>query len=162
MKYLEFKRASERHYNTCKFLCEELSKLKDTKDAKKKQLLLHNVYYLSGYIVETLLSYIFFFSMSYKGEIEKSEHYKNQSFKTHDLNRKLLYVSQIGHCNLNGIPFLGKKENISYMNLFNNWSVELRYQELHTLKNIKYTEADMRGYIDAIGNMKCIVLRRFM
>jgi hypothetical protein len=61
MYYNEFKDSSLRHFETCKCLIENLNSCE-----KKKKHILSNIYYLSGYILETIFKYEIFRSMGYK------------------------------------------------------------------------------------------------
>lgn len=160
MEYIEFSRASLRHYHTCQLLCDKMKSLSNT-DENKKRLLMHNIYYLSGYVFETLLSYMLFSKLKWVGEIEISCHFKEQKFKTHNLYSKIMYAQQF-HCDLSGIVFLDKKHsNKILQKMFNNWCVDLRYQESNTLKGFKFGEDDICEYVKEIGNVQKIILTKY-
>ena len=160
MNYREYKRASLRHYNTCQYLCNKISTLSDkgSEQVRKKELI-HNVYYLSGYIIETLLSYILFSTLNDNKDVELSDHYKSTQFKTHDLNKKIYYL-QNHKCLLDGITFIGKKHsNKKFRQLFNNWNVQYRYEQ--PIFCNKFTEDDIMKYINEIGKMCEEINRRY-
>lgn len=88
MDYKEFRQAAHRHLVTCQKMCDSLSGLTNSED---KNLMIANIYYLSGYVVETLLSYAFFCSCNPKTRkkpVEEHPEYE-KGFKTHDFQAKI-------------------------------------------------------------------------
>lgn len=161
MEYKEFSRASLRHFHTCQLLYEKLIELPQS-EMKKKQFLIHNIYYLSGYVFETLLSYAFFSKLRWDGKIEESCHFQDKKFKTHNLSSKIIYAKQY-NCDLSGIFFLDRRHsNKILQKMFDNWCVDLRYQETSTLKGFRFCEEDIRQYIDEIRKVQEIILKRFI
>ncbi|MCZ2671385.1 hypothetical protein ACMSEH_06365 [Bacteroides thetaiotaomicron] len=123
---------------------------------------MHNIYYLSGYVFETLLSYAFFCKLRWNGEIEKSCHFQDKKFKTHNLSSKIIYAKRYS-CDFSGITFLDKKHpDKTLQKMFDNWCVDLRYQETHTLKGFKFTEEDIQRYVGEIEDVQKKVLRKFL
>jgi len=62
MKYKEFKQASKKHLETCKCL---LAQIENGNCELSQQHLKNNLFYLSGYIVETILKYMIYVAIGY-------------------------------------------------------------------------------------------------
>lgn len=56
-EFKNYKTSSERHLNTCKYLIRHYIEIKDSDNVFNKTQLLLNIYYLSGYIIETIVNY---------------------------------------------------------------------------------------------------------
>ncbi len=130
MDYRQYLRSAERHLQTCR----QLLLLYDTvSDAKSKSFLLNEVYYLSGYILESSLSYAFFNHIRYNGDIYLSEHYNNKSFKTHHIQTKYIYMMQRS-CVIRDLVFVSHGHTSKDLQrLFNNWDVKYRYEHYPNL-----------------------------
>ena len=101
----EFYRASLRHLSSCKALLEKMSKC----DLSEKSGYISEIYYLSGYIIETILSWAIFEQANYKGDILKSKIYNDGYFKTHCLISKSNFALDKYGCNLRGVIFIDQK-----------------------------------------------------
>lgn len=134
MHYKEFRTAAHRHLLSCEKMCKGLSGLSNINE---KRDLIAEIYYLSGYIVETLLSYAIFNVASREIQnqpIESHPDYDN-GFKTHDFQAKIQFAINHG-CNFDGFPFISVKHpNINLRKLFNAWHVNLRYQHYSKFNN---------------------------
>ena len=87
MKFTEYYHSALRHLETCQLMFEKLSTIDNNKPLfAKKQRLKLDIYYLSGYIVETMLSYAFFANIKWNKnvDIDKCSLY-TKDFKTHKL-----------------------------------------------------------------------------
>lgn len=122
MLYREFKRSSVKHLKTCECILEVLDNKECISDKKHLE---SNLFYLSGYIIETILKYMLFVSINYdrNSDIKDLDNdgltYQN-SIKTHSLQE--LYQK------------LQTKYSISTnitRNELNKWNVHLRYKEYH-------------------------------
>jgi hypothetical protein len=137
MQYKEFRTAAHRHLISCEKMCEKLSQI--TNPIEKRGLIAE-IYYLSGYIVETLLSYAIFSVASrdiQRKPIELHPDYEN-GFKTHDFQAKIHFALTHG-CNFNGLLFISERHsNKRIRKMFNEWKVEMRYQHFSRLQNTPF------------------------
>lgn len=158
MLYYEYRRAAERHLSTCQHL------LNSTTDRNPNcDHIFQDVYYLSGYIIETLLSYAFFRSINWskKQPIEECEYY-NQSFKTHKINLKIQYLKR-HHVDLQGLSLVDKESFIpTHMKLMNNWSEVVRYRNSKDIDNkLEINKVILVKYIDEIKHLKQELLQKY-
>ena len=65
MFYCEFKEASKKHLLSCQFLIENIDSC-----GKYEKHLLSTVYYLTGYIFETILKYSIYSAISYDKKVD--------------------------------------------------------------------------------------------
>lgn len=160
MKYIEFLGAAKRHSICCHEIIKRHEDLGRGHDVEKKALL-NNSYYLSGYIIETLLSYAFFNSIKCKGEIENNKHFKRKDFKTHDLNLKAAYA-KTHNCDFSSLPLIGyKHKDKDVQKLFNKWCVELRYQEPKAFIDNGIKLDILKKYMDVIDEIKKSIIEKF-
>lgn len=127
MKYKEFRTAAHRHLLSCEKMCEKLNELQNAND---KRDLIADIYYLSGYIVETLLSYAIFCVAPKEIKCKKIEEHPDyeRGFKTHDFRAKIHFAINHG-CNFDGITLISiSHPNKDISKLFNAWQVDMRYQ----------------------------------
>lgn len=142
MDYRQFLRSAERHLLICKEL---LSKYDLTGNYREKSYLLSEIYYLSGYILETGLSYAFFSHICYCGDVYDSPHLKTNLFKTHDLVKKYQYLAQ-SSCVIPDLVFVSlPHKNNALQTLFLSWNVSYRYEQYPSL-----TKAILVDYISEI------------
>lgn len=150
MLFTEYYHSALRHLDVCKLMLHTLSSMKD-----KKQRLMLDIYYLSGYIIETMISYSCFVSIGWrkKDNIEKYSLY-NKGFKTHKLSAKLTFATSKAYCDFSGIVLLGKSiSNEVEKKMFNEWSEVVRYQSPKTCSKLDFTENDLRKYVNDIDLM---------
>ncbi len=85
MKYPEFKDSALKHLKTCQCLILNIKHCE-----KNKKYILPSIYYLSGYILKTILKYEIFHSINYdkKKDIENlnQENMKFRDIKIHNLS----------------------------------------------------------------------------
>lgn len=114
-------------------------------NSTEQQYLLSEVYYLSGYILETGLSYAFFSHIHFTGDVNQSEHF-SKGFKTHSIQMKYHYMN-LKSCFINDLVFVSRKHNIiELQTLFNEWDVKYRYENYpHLSKQL------ISQYIDEVG-----------
>lgn len=153
MIYREYLSAASRHLTTCQLMMMELKKIQKSKKQESKSLKL-DIYYISGYIIETLISYSFFASINWKSDIEDSPLY-NKSFKQHKIMNKLNFVLKYS-CSFPGVILLDTKPKNSLMlKMMNEWSEVIRYQDPKKIcKDLAFTVDDLEKYIGLIKNMK--------
>lgn len=163
MHYKEFRTAAQRHLLSCEKMCEKLG---EATNCNEKRNLIAEVYYLSGYIVETLLSYAIFSVASrdiQNKPIEEHPDYEN-GFKTHNFQAKIHFA--LNHeCNFDGIPFIGVKHaNKDLMKLYNSWSVDLRYQHYSKFTNVPsaISEQMINSYIGELAKLVQQFNQRFV
>ena len=163
MHYKEFRSAAHRHLLSCKKMCEKLGQT--TNDNEKRDLIAE-VYYLSGYIVETLLSYAIFSVASrdiQKKPIEDHPDYE-RGFKTHNFKAKIYFALNHG-CNFDGITFISNRHsNKELMKLFDSWGVELRYQHYSKFNGVLPTisEQMINSYIGELAKLFQQFNQRFL
>ena len=87
----DFYRAASRHLSACSFL---LSILKNINSKDERKTILLEVYYLSGYVIETLISYAIFKFVGCK-ENDKIEEHRiyTPAFKKHRFSEKLAFAA---------------------------------------------------------------------
>lgn len=105
MNYTQFREAAYRHLVSCKQLLNDAKDSTTKKDSKDRLCL--EIYYLSGYILETMLSYAVCSSMNVNGDVNQSKPFKEDRtrFKVHNLNQKYNYALQNGCNGLRNICF---------------------------------------------------------
>ena len=156
MQYKEYYQSALRHLDVCKTMMESLDSM-DRKQhlfAKRERLKL-DIYYLSGYVIETMISYTFFVKLNWQKNkhIESCPYYKN-GFKTHNLSMKLSFATSKAHCDYSGVPLLGNKISDSKeRKLFCGWSEVIRYQNPKTCINLDFSEVDLKNYLSDIETM---------
>lgn len=160
MKYTEFLGAARRHDKCCHEIIKRYEELGRGHDLEKKSLL-NNAYYLSGYIIETLLSYAFFNFINYKGDIKDNKHFKNNNFKTHDLSTKATYA-KTHNCDFSSLPLIGyKHKDKDIQKLFSRWCVDMRYQEPKTFIDKDISLDALKKYMDVIDEIMKLIIKRF-
>ena len=155
MYYHEYHKAATRHLEICKQL---LKNIKDDTKSSSRGHYLNETYYLSGYIMECMLSYILFYGTH--GDVEDTEIYKEKNthskFMSHNLQSKSEHVRSRMDRNTN-IPFVSalpvQKE---LRKLYCDWKVEWRY-----MPNQKVDFATLESYIKELESVKNIVINIF-
>lgn len=156
MQYKEYYQSALRHLDVCKTMMEFLDSMdgKPHMVAKRERLKL-DIYYLSGYVVETMISYTFFVNLNWnkKDHIESCSFYDN-GFKTHNLSAKLTFATSKAHCDYSGVPLLGNKIiDSKERKMFYGWSEVVRYQNPKTYINLDFSEGDLKKYLSDIESM---------
>ena len=121
-KYSEFKRASKKHLITCECLISSL----ENECIQKEQHILSTIYYLTGYIFETILKFSLYLSVNFDknkdiSKLNSNSITYNENIKTHSLIKLKRDVES-----KNIISLLQYKEN---KKIFSDWNSELRYDE---------------------------------
>lgn len=126
MNYKDFRTAAHRHLITCLKLCEIL----ETANTEEKRNIISDIYYLSGYVIETLLSYAIFCAAPNairNKPIEEHPDYE-RGFKTHNFQAKISFALK-HQCDFSGINLISNLHpNNEINNLFRSWTIEVRYQ----------------------------------
>lgn len=162
MNYIEFRSAAHRHLLTCQSMCAALTGISNEEE---KNALLLDIYYLSGYIIETLLSYAFFSScdrITRTKPVEDHPEY-DKGFKTHNFQAKINFLRK-HRCSLDGMIFFSRKHpDKRFMDLYNNWQVELRYLSLRNI-GIKYKidEQLIKGYIESLKELESQINKKYI
>lgn len=156
MDHREYRNAAARHLTTCKRLLDDLSAQKQ----ENKQQILLNIYYLSGYIIETSLSFAFFSHIGHKGHVEQCEHYAN-GFKTHDFNAKVRFISKFNG-DLSSLPFISiKHTDKNLQHLYNSWSTDYRYSYNDKVASNHLDEKLVERYLDSVSAVFKTIIQRF-
>ena len=156
MLYIEYYQSALRHLDVCKSMMDFLDSMdrKPNLSAKRERLKL-DIYYLSGYVIETMISYTFFVNLNWQKnkDIKSYPYYKN-GFKTHDLSLKLSFAASNAHCDYSGVPLLGNKISDSKeRKMFCGWSEVIRYQNPKTCIDLDFSEEDLKKYLFDIESM---------
>lgn len=139
MVYKEYLIAAKRHRETCQQIFGILKDSKGYLDASTKQKLLINTFYLSGYVIECIVSYAFFKVINYKDNYDVYDLDKNNSngykfsilFSDHNYNtaeKKFEIIRLKGGVLSSSTPLIGdvKVEN-DILQLFKEWNTKVRY-----------------------------------
>lgn len=145
--------AARRHLFTCQKLLEVANA---NIPSDQKGHILDNVYYLSGYVIETMLSYMLCSKEMISGDVMQSEHFKTTQFKTHNLNAKVLYLQE-KNCNINGIVFISKKASPEQQRLFANWGAKYRYEKSSPCR----ANVDMDAYMANVQQLYNQILSKY-
>lgn len=136
MTYPEFKNASKKHLLSC----ECLVFLLNNSCAKKEKYILSTIYYLSGYVIETILKYSIYLAISYN---------RNEDISKLSSNG-LTYRNNIRIHNLNSLKIELEKRHISRLinystnrKLFNSWDSEFRYKS-----SLDYTKKEILSFYE--------------
>ncbi|GAB3936609.1 hypothetical protein [Mucilaginibacter myungsuensis] len=157
MDFREYKRSAVRHLLTCQQLIDKSTILKQ----ENKTAILLNVYYLSGYVVETCLSYAYFSHIKHQGPVENCKAYATDGFKTHRFDVKIKFIMGVNG-DLNSIPFINNKSQFDKLNLlFNNWSTDYRYSATEKIKERDLTEELLTKYLEQLNILLETIFRRF-
>lgn len=115
---------------------------------------LSEVYYLSGYVLECMLSYVLFYD--YNDHVKNHKFYYGE-FLTHNLTSKVHHVRNVAHCQLNGIILISTSHQKRSINaLFSRWNVDYRYEPLQT---VSYD--DLEAYLQSIEEAKNQILNQY-
>jgi len=134
-KYPEFKKASKKHLIACECLIDSLNKGYCTQN---KNHILTTIYYLSGYIFETILK----FSLYSAVKFGKKDNIKNldlrglrydENIKTHSLIKLKRDIETKNIVSL--IEYESNKR------LFSDWTSEIRYDE-----KTSFSETQIRSF----------------
>lgn len=143
MVYKDYFKAAQRHRETCEYLINKLKDKQEFIDVSCQNKLLQNIYYLSGYVIECIISYSFFNIISYDSNKSVYELDNNNPhgytfykyFKEHSKSANNLRLEEIrkrGGNISSTIPIIGEKEvdeNIKLM--YEQWDAKSRYSNSH-------------------------------
>ncbi|MBR6103606.1 MAG: hypothetical protein IKP81_00935 [Paludibacteraceae bacterium] len=157
MEYTQFRNAAYRHLVSCQQLLEAAKNSKTKKDIVDRLCL--EIYYLSGYILETMLSYAVCSVMKISSDINESKPFKEDArkFKIHDLKLKYDYALAAGCVGLRGICFFQQQHSDKgIQNLFKEWNVKYRYE-----KKEKITLDVISKYIESVSEVYKVILTKY-
>lgn len=148
----DYYRAAHRHLETCKCL---YATQKNTKlDKTLKSHYLSNIYYLSGYVVETMISYALFTQI----RTELVNINNHPKFKTHNIQAKILYARK-NNCSLDGILLIDKKSEKKIQKLYSDWTVDFRYQQYSNIRSID--EKVLFEYLNVLNSIVIEIIKRY-
>jgi len=130
MIFDEYRKASKRHLQACDVLLGQLGHHSN----RKKERILQETYYLTGYIFECIYKYALFALIGYdplknveelnEDEINYRDHIMTHKFKAlkHELDKRIS----------GNIPFIKNEDgiDISTKRLYEKWNPNFRYQDL--------------------------------
>ncbi|RLC19918.1 MAG: hypothetical protein DRI57_06015 [Deltaproteobacteria bacterium] len=156
MIYKDYLKAARKHKITCEVIAEKLNEEKRQKspDSDKLKSLMLNLYYLSGYVIECMVKYGIYNSISYgdkddvrdlnKRGLTYDTHIRHHPFERytehllHNMPNKNIRIPLIKDAR--GIP----KETV---NVYKEWNAEIRYsynnfkyKEIHYMEFYKYAK----------------------
>lgn len=150
MNYKEYYKAAKRHRETCEYLLNKLKDRQECIDIHLQKKLMQNVYYLSGYVIECIISYTFFkiicFDVS-KSVYDLENHncygytfYKY--FREHSKSANELRVEEIrkrGGNISSTIPIIGEGtvDDITKL-MYEQWDAKSRYTNGHLSFEVDY------------------------
>ncbi len=156
-RHTQFKDSAYRHLVACKQMLKD-SKSPQCKSGDKKYLE-SEAYYLSGYIVELMLSYSVCSYLKIHQNCEDSDPFtkdKNR-FKIHNLKLKYQYALDKGCLGLRGLVLLSRiHENDDVQKLFDNWDITYRYVPSNNLPF-----QSLNTYIDVLENLYQTILKKY-
>lgn len=124
MEYKQFRESAYRHLTVCIQLLDDYGSVKDKR-------LISEVYYLSGYILEAMISYALCSAKMVKGDCMRSQYFTDDAnkFKIHKLKPKWEYAKSKGCNGLKDLIFFSKNHsNNEVQKLFDDWDVKFRYE----------------------------------
>lgn len=151
MLYQDYKKSAFKHLKTCESIVEAIEELKILKNTLQltvagKMPALHNLFYLAGYVLESISTYTIY--KHYNWPITKSVKECDTRFSNicsfsfyqkhgypyfasgHNFQDNQFEVLKVIFSN-SGIPFLDSSINVDLeiQALFNQWKAELRYHD---------------------------------
>lgn len=150
--------SAERHLCACKYLQDEY--IRQTKESVKKRLF-QEIYYLSGYVVETMMSYAILVVKQCKGNVYEDETYNGGKFKTHHLEVKANWATVEHGCDFSTIEALTQIHRDNKLGwLYRSWSADVRYENTDlTAHGITFD--DVIRYIVNIDNFKKEISKKY-
>lgn len=159
ISHIEFRKSAERHFDVCENMLEKFVKSDDFALAKKQKIILE-IYYLSGYIIECTLKFVLFSQLRYKLN-QNVYDYKDKDWKNHDFHKLTTILNELNVKFSQDIPILGSKHGISkgVLKLYSEWSTDYRYIS-------KVIEIDLQielveNYLENIRKIKNILFNQF-
>ncbi len=153
MDYTEFKSAANRHLYTCKKLLNAAANQDENPDGRDD--VLWNTYYLSGYVIETMLKYYYFYhyatnQYNLQG-VTNIDIFFNHNVKkifTHDLNLLSSEIRNLlGGDGNTDIPFVtALSQSPDLIELKENWHESIRYEK----KPVSINYSKLNRYITEI------------
>ena len=182
MIYTDYQIAAAKHLNTCKSILDSLDRLNQTDNsallvARFKLEAFHNIYYLSGYTLESIATYTIykhfgwnindsvkrydrrfsnvsqfdFFGTDRFGNIRSLYSAKSHLFQT---NQFEVLMREFGS---SGIEFIDPSVaiNANIRQLFNSWKAEVLYRKPRRpyINNNYLTENDVRNFVSITDNI---------
>lgn len=143
MKYKEYEKAAKRHNVTCRFLIKKIydpHEFDINPDDEAKLIL--NIYYLTGYIIENIISYSLFKVINYdknKSVYDLDDKNRGIKFNTHfrkhsegSNKAKIDFIRNFGGVISSSIPIIGdKKVAGELMEMYSKWDATIRYTDSH-------------------------------
>ena len=152
MYYNEYLKSAFRHLSTCKQLINDIQSAQGTQADRNHWLC--EVYYLSGYIVECMLSYVLFYG--YRDHVNKHQLYCGE-FLTHNLSSKVHHVRNVAGRPLNGVILISTTHQKRSVNaLFSKWNVDSRYEPTKIVNH-----DDLITYLQSIEQAKNQILNMY-
>ena len=135
-KYPEFKKASKKHLVACECLIASL----ENECKQKEKHILTTIYYLTGYIFETILKFSLYASVSFDKNEDISK--LNSHGLTFDNDIKIHNLIKLKRViEAKSITSLHEYENNK--NLFSTWNSEIRYNE-----KIKFSKEEILSFFE--------------
>lgn len=162
ISYLEFRKAAYRHLNTCECL---LKNIENPEYRLYHNELLVNAYYLSGYVVECSLKYLYFSTINYKacanvydykcGECDGClKDTDCEEWKHHNIDKLQRVITAKGKRFSADIPYFGSKiksSNIDF--LFKERKNDVHMRMRYTCNSTRIDSGSLREYLNVVKDM---------
>ena len=134
MNNKKYRIAAKRHLETCEYMLNYLDKISDA-DAYSKESILIDIYYLSGYIIECIVSYAI-------GELDIPQSKRNETRKIHNFQNNDMYLLYRNKPELEmPIESLIKNSGVKY--LYKDWNPKIRYNNMNNFR-----ERDIQKFVE--------------
>lgn len=177
MLYIEYRTAADKHLKTCKSILDSLDKLSVLDNtslivSRHKQEVLHNVYYLSGYVLESISTYSIYkhFGWNQRRSVKTfNKNFSNSCQFTFFLNRSYMFSAQSHKFQDNQFEVLRRvfsNSEIEFIDtsvvvdnnvqlLFNSWKAEVRYHgpTQSYANNTALSEVDVKNFLITTENI---------
>ena len=144
MYYSEFKKASKKHLYACECLVNNYN----INCSTHKKYILTTIFYLSGYILETIMKFSIYSAISYKRDEDitrlNTHGLTYEDIKVHKLFKLKTLMEEKGIVRLSNF-----KDN---QKLFNAWHSEVRY-----IENINYSEQEIKDFFNFSKNVYKVI-----
>jgi len=177
MIYTDYQLAATKHLNTCKAILDSFDRFSQLDNtaiivSRYKQEAIHSIYYLSGYILESIATYSIYKHFGWNTRVSvktfnrgfsdscQFTFYPHQNYlysaKSHIFQRNQFEVLRRVFSSSN-IEFI---DTSVYVNndmkiLFNSWKAEVRYHKKNRnyINNSQITEANIKDFVSITENI---------
>ncbi|MCK5523380.1 MAG: hypothetical protein KAI83_09635 [Thiomargarita sp.] len=121
----KYRAAAKRHLETCEYMLDYLDQISYA-DSYSKENILVDIYYLSGYVIECIVSYAI-------GELELSQSKITETRKIHNFQNNDMYFLCRNKPELE-MPIESLIKNSGVQDLYKYWNPKIRYDNMNNLR----------------------------